>query len=209
MRNRNRKGQFTRAEDTAFRDHYLRAFGFLFLVGHTLALLFGRPVVHYQALSPSDIAPSETEQVKRIEHLIEPSIELIAEKDFMSHSEAERKEKVAEYLAVLNAPDIDTFLRIGKAESSYRSDALPPVEVRHCKRSNNTYYVVELMNGRQASCRDGDIQVHAEKSVGIFQILPSTAKRVCGSVDLFDWRTNIECAVKIQARSGFNQWSTY
>ncbi len=198
---RTRKGQFKSYE--SIDREYVAIIFISMIIFHLLAMWFNRPSY---AIA---IATTEVEPDSSTELLLNEQFEIKVERDFMSYLEQERKDLVREYLQELNAPDVNTFLRIGKAESSYRSDALPPVEVRHCRRSNNTYYVVEVMNGRQASCRDGDIQVHAEKSVGIFQILPSTAKRVCGDVDLFNWRTNIECAVKIQARSGFTQWSTF
>lgn len=196
---RNKKGQFV-----AFSwRQYVAAFWIAAIVCHLAGLALGMPqVARANAVSKDHFA----EINKMVE---QPIRELKSEPDFDLLPEPERKELVRIELERLGAPDVETFLRIGKAESSYRATAVPPVEVRHCQRTNGTYYVVEVLKGRQDSCRGTDKQVYAEKSYGIFQILPSTAKRVCQGLDLTDWKLQVRCAIQIQERSGFTQWTTF
>lgn len=113
------------------------------------------------------------------------------------------KERVFNELDKLGELDKETWLRIAQAESGFQVTVEPESWVKHCQRSDGSYYAVEL-----SDCGD-DIQVHQEKSYGVFQILPSTAKRVCE----LDWKDSVEtqtrCAVNIKNKSGFDSWSTF
>ena len=135
-------------------------------------------------------------------------------KTYYSNSDQNtRKFLITRYLesAGYSKTDIETFLKIGQLESGLQLDSVPPVFVKHCKRANGTYYVVEInKQGRQDYCRTGDVEVHQERSYGIFQILPSTAKDYKCNKDLTTLEGQLDCAIKLQKSSkGWNHWSTY
>jgi hypothetical protein len=116
---------------------------------------------------------------------------------------SERRDYIVEYMAIntdLSNEEINNLVNIANKESSaHDPEIVPQTWVKHCQRPNGTYYAVEF---GECSYRE----VHREKSIGIFQILPSTAKRQCGMTDITRVDSQIDCAVMIYKQSGYGAW---
>lgn len=118
----------------------------------------------------------------------------------------DRKAYILEYL-VWNHPDlsneeINNLVAIAGKESGAHDPLIEPRGwVKHCQRPNNTYYAVEF-----GECDYKE--VHRERSIGIFQILPSTYKGYKCEGSIEDVDNQINCAVKIYKKSGYYPWYT-
>lgn len=170
-------------------------------------IFFGGHVV--KAMPPNDFEPVVAQE--SLEVVVNPKVDF---KVYYQTSDLKvRQNLIRRYLEDVgySENDIDTFLAIGQRESGLQLDSEPPVFVKHCRRANGSFYVVEINStGGQAECKAGDKQVHQEKSYGIFQILPSTAKGYGCSKDLTTLESQLECAVKLQkSTKSWNHWTTY
>lgn len=139
--------------------------------------------------------------------------------DFVSLPYLKKVDLLKKRLVKIGVPksEIATYVRIATNESCKHQSGTtncmnpsvtPYTEVRHCQRQDGSYFVVEISNGYQASCGSAK-QVRSEKSLGIFQILPSTWKGHECKGDAYSWLDQVDCAKKIRDLSGFTQWSTY
>lgn len=119
----------------------------------------------------------------------------------------ERELYIREYLAleytVEELPNevIENLIRIAKKESS-RHDPLvePKSTVFHCK--DNKWFSVE----NQTGCPVGTVSGRKEKSIGVFQILPSTWEGYKCEGDIKNINDQLDCGVKIYKRSGYKPW---
>jgi hypothetical protein len=118
----------------------------------------------------------------------------------------DKKLVISEYLGAngYKPNEINSWLCIIQNESGFRESATPKTWVKHCQRPNGSYYAAELTN-----CKDGDKETGREQSVGLTQILATTWKIHECKGDRTNWLSNLECAVKVQRKSGWYQWSTY
>lgn len=123
---------------------------------------------------------------------------------------AERRELVRKKLEQLGIDDIDRSMFIIGKESWFRDDIEPITWVKHCWTGSG-YRVVEVgTNGRQDECSNhGWSEVHKEKSIGLVQVLPSTAKRQCPGIDITNWQGQLECmSMLINTNLGYDHWTT-
>ena len=167
------------------------------------------PVVPQPATEPTFVELAVIKPVPDIKTDSEPVY------DVYPTSVEERKQALTSELAKqgANGEMIFTLLYIAKRESINTFDpAIKPVsEVRHCKRPDGTFYAVEITSDRkQASCKTGDVQTYAEKSTGIWQILPTTFKGYKCTGDINNWKDQAKCAIILaNSTKGFNHWVAY
>lgn len=120
--------------------------------------------------------------------------------------------------------DIKTFLDIFHLESCrnieaqdcFNTQKTPPTMVFHCQKPDGSYEAIEIINkgglNVQAHCSDyGWVRTGSEQSIGLAQILVTTWQgyKCDGAIRDYDWKQQVDCAVKIKNTSGFSAWSTY
>lgn len=120
----------------------------------------------------------------------------------------EREKYIREYLATkytvkeLQNEEIENLIRIAKVESSrHDPEVQPKTTVFHCKR-NGKWFVVENFIG----CPSDSTPGRKEKSIGIFQILPSTFQGYKCEGNIKEVDRQLDCVVKIYKRSGYKAW---
>lgn len=110
---------------------------------------------------------------------------------------------LAENYTVEELPNevIENLIRIAKKESSAHDPLIEPrTTVFHCK--DDKWFVVENMVG----CPEGSVSGRKEKSIGVFQILPSTWNGYKCEGDMKNVDDQLDCGVKIWKRSGYYPW---
>ncbi len=121
---------------------------------------------------------------------------------------SEREGYIREYLSTkytieeLSNEEIENLIRIAKIESSGHDPKVEPASVvNHCKQ-NGKWIAVEGFSG----CPEGTVAGRKEKSIGIFQILPSSFENYKCEGSILEVDDQLSCAVKIYKKSGFGAW---
>lgn len=181
----------------------------------------------------SATSPRNNESVQNVQVVpqtpiapFKPSTELKVELNFNNATYAQKKRAIIERLKYNHVSDknIDTFLSIFELESCrnrkdkgcFATDKVPKTAVYHCRRPDGSSVAVEIIDRNgvkvQAYCSDyGYKTTYKEQSVGMAQILVSTWKlyNCKGNIYDYDYKEQVDCAVKIYKTSGFYPWSTY
>lgn len=128
---------------------------------------------------------------------------------------ARRREFIIDFLSwnyhELSGEEINNLVAIAAEESTAHDPLVEPklTFVQHCKPINGKWYADEINpSGGQYKCREGEIVGRKEKSIGVFQILPTTweINKCSGNILDRDVVEQIDCAVKIYKKSGYGQW---
>lgn len=132
-------------------------------------------------------------------------------------SREDRRDYIIEYLAWnypdLSGEEINNLVDIAAIESKeHDPNVRPIVEVKICKKDGRfKNRVVELTKRDGLNVQDycenyGETEIASTYSLGIFQILIGNFKNYGCGEDVKNPDIQIDCAVKIYKRSGYNAW---